>query len=282
MRIGCIIGLALAGCAGGGEDGVLEDSAAALTSPAGPLLEALQGIWRGPTFTIDLAATPDGRLFGRTGQPPADSVRLLFGLTEEGATYRFTSSSGGEVAYTAELVEQAKDGTWRFCAAGGCDALEVAIVVDGGTLSLLTTQSGVRGFSFDAERLREVPDGRFTVGTGEEPDPVLPTLTVETSWVSPENARVVVAVARERCQSGCVTSRVSVVPTSQSSTSEALVFPELHPGTWYVTAFLDRNGNANAATSFQPDGADLFALPDQEVRVEADQTLRLALDTELP
>lgn len=288
MRVVLLAGLM--GCTG--------DQGTGMTIPTGsprgdevidarPLLEALPGLWRDFKTgggELDLAVTEDGWVFGRGLVASGGTRRLRFGLSSDGAHLQDTSTlEGSPVNHTASVVWDG--GTvWSLCGESGCDDLQVDLSVDDKILVITTFVGDDKpDYRFDGQKLEEVPGGELTLHEPDDADPVLPTLTVEASWLEVETvatwARVV--VARGPCQTLCVPSRTfdQLVPSGQLSTTFEI--PELHPGVYYVTAFLDRNRNANGSTSYRPDEADAFELPDRKVIVTTDQTVSVRLTNQL-
>ncbi|MBX2797874.1 MAG: hypothetical protein KTR31_09405 [Myxococcales bacterium] len=251
---------------------------------ATPLLEGLEGVWRdGQARPLDLAEE-DGWLFARAEWPAGEMARWVLGRTDGGAVVRNTSRIAGRDLDLQATLVSSDNGTWRFCEPkGGCSELAIDVTLSGYDLTISTEASGEPAEVYSAQRLRDVPEGTFVDVRVGDPDPTLPTLTVQASIFQPPASSVtaVLAVARSRCQPGCVPSRVLLQSVKAGAKSVSWEVPELHTGLWYVTAFLDQNGNANPSTSYQPDAGDLFALPDRELTLSDDQTLNLDLSLEL-
>lgn len=288
MRVWCVLGLI--GCAGdGGTDDTIpvDSSTPTPTIDARPLLERLEGIWRdfgAGRGELDVAITEDGWVFGRGEVPGGGTRRLRFGWTSEGSHVRDTSMEEDKaVDHTAFLEERTGD-TWTFCGTSGCDALQIDITVDDKTLVMETSVPEEDTTTrLDGLRLADVDGGVLLHHAVSDPDPVLPDLTVTATWLVAETVATWgrVVVARTPCQTGCVPSRTfeQLVPSGQTSTTFEV--PELHPGVYYLTVFLDRNHNANSGTSYRVDAADAFALPDQEVIVTGDVVVPVELINEL-
>lgn len=273
-----------AGCAGGGEPTAPTADTSEVTEPgidATALVEGLVGVWRDSGGPLDLAPTDSGWLFGRS-ESGEGYRRVLVGLTNAGALYRDTSDTDqGAVQHEAEL-RMVDGSTWTFCPDEACEIRRHEVVLDDYDLLIRTIESDATTVRFEGQRLEET-SGRVDEIETDTPEPSLPSLTVQGAWPQAETVATYarIAVSRERCQTGCVPSRTYEQLVPSGALSVDLVVPELHPGTWYVTVFLDRNRNAGPSTSYQPGPGDRFALPDQEVLVTGDVTVPLDLDGEL-
>lgn len=288
---------ALVACTGGGTDGLGSIPTEASGTPsgidAGPWLRELPQMWRGPAsvspwgtsfLTMDLAPTAPGQLFGRADASEG-ALRLLVVNDSEGPALRVAWSSPSASGEIAAVLHDESGGTWQFCAEAGCGAGSITVRIEDQpelVLHLGIEQGGKTVLDWSPYGLADTAP--YEAGVARLDWPVLPTVNATLSWVQPTTtpANAVWVVSRTRCQTGCVASRVSVLEAKVGSTSSPATMPELHPGNYFMTAFLDRNRNATAVSSWQPDAGDLVAIPaDREEVVVGDVSLSFSASGEL-
>ncbi|MEZ4449748.1 MAG: hypothetical protein R3B09_09720 [Nannocystaceae bacterium] len=257
------------------------------------LIQRLGGLWSGtatqtplgtfPLMNMDMRAVGDRLLFSRADLDADNNLRFAFAVeTHEGADVLVFRNGGyflGILRDTrAGLVDhdEAK-GVYHFCALSqGCSYLDALFTFEGPDQLIFDVKvKGAQHVYWDATRVEPstLPDpfpiDDAAIGDGDEPFPEMPSLKVDVTWLMktgmPASAWVI--LTREACdiQSLCYHSRSLVAPVKAGELGATVVFEQIHPGPYRMTAILDRNNNL--AETGLPDTGDGISTPNQMITV---------------
>lgn len=286
---------ALASSSGAETTAVPTTTAAATTGGAQEvagieLMDRLAGLWTGPAtmtplgdfsiMNMDFRAASGHVLFGRVDLDADNNLRFAFEVEDHGAGPQLVYRNGGYflglLRDSRALLESYDGTTWRFCsAAQGCGYIDARFSFPAEDHVLLDVDvKGQQHLTWDAKRseTRALPQpfpSDLAPEASDAPFPTMPTLKVDVTWSGPlaEDGEVWVILATKPCdvQLGCVHSRSLRIAAVAGATAATLLFDQIHPGAYKLTALLDRNGNL-AETLF-PDMGDGLSLPNQDVQV---------------
>ncbi len=254
------------------------------------LMGKLAGLWTGPAtmtplgdfpiMNMDFRAASGHVLFGRVDLDAANNLRFAFEVEDHGAGPQLVYRNGGYflgiLRDSRALLESFDGTTWRFCsAAQGCGYIDARFTFPAEDHVVLDVDvKGQQHLTWDAKRSepRALPEpfpSDLVPDASDAPFPTMPTLKVDVTWSEPlpQDGEVWVILATKPCdvQLGCVHSRSLRAAATAGAVSATLLFDQIHPGAYKMTALLDRNGNL-AETLF-PDMGDGLSLPNQAVQV---------------
>ncbi|MBL9037153.1 MAG: hypothetical protein JNG84_01440 [Archangium sp.] len=267
------------------------------------LMTALAGLWAGPatqtplgafpTMNVDFRPVGSRALFGRVDLDGANALRFGFTVETVNGVRRLTYRNGGyflgilrDMRADLRSVEHGPE-RWRFChVERGCDYIDARFTLsDSTTLVLDVKVRGQQHLLWQATR-REArtvpstfPEQGPWAGSLTDPFPVMPSLEATVSWTTPLPAEREVWISLSATACGftfsCVPSRTLAVKAAAGATRATLTLEQLHLGTYFATAVLDRNGNIR--TLLRPDSGDGVSIPDTSVTVAATGTTRVSL-----
>lgn len=254
------------------------------------LTHRLAGLWSGPgTMTplgdfalmnMDFRAASGHVLFGRVDLDAENNLRFAFEVEDHGAGPQLVYRNGGYflgiLRDSRALLESSDGTTWRFCSATqGCGYIDARFTFSAEDKFVLDVDvKGTQHLWWEATRAetRALPEpfpSDLVPEASDAPFPTMPTLKVDVTWSEPlaQDGEVWVILTTLPCdmQLNCVHSRSLRASATAGATSGTLLFDQIHPGSYKMTAVLDRNGNM-AETLF-PDMGDGLSLPNQDVQV---------------
>lgn len=254
------------------------------------LMHKLSGLWSGSgTMTplgdfalmnMDFRAASGHVLFGRVDLDADNNLRFAFEVEDHGSGPQLVYRNGGYflgiLRDSRALLESSDGTTWRFCSATqGCGYIDAKFTFAGEDKFVLDVDvKGKQHLWWDATRkeTRALPEpfpSDLVPEASDAPFPTMPTLKVDVSWSDAlaQDGEVWVILTTQPCdmQLNCVHSRSLRAAAATGAKSGTLLFDQIHPGSYKLTAVLDRNGNM-AETLF-PDMGDGLSLPNQDVQV---------------
>lgn len=273
-----------ASAAGGGTTGGAQEVAGL------ELMRRLAGLWSGPgTMTplgdfalmnMDFRAASGHVLFGRADLDAANNLRFAFEVEDHGAGPTLVYRNGGYflglLRDSRAALESHEGDTWRFCSATqGCGYIDARFTFAGeDRFKLDVDVKGKQHLTWDATRkeTRALPEPfpvDLTPQASDAPFPTMPTLKVDVTWTEPlaQDGEVWGILTTQPCdiQLKCTHSRSLRAAAASGASAGTLLFDQIHPGTYKLTAVLDRNGNM--AETLLPDAGDGLSLPNQNVQV---------------
>ena len=260
------------------------------------LLTRLGGLWTGtatqtplgtfPRMNMDMRAVGERLLFSRADLDADNNLRFAFAVETHGGDDVLVFRNGGYFLgllrdTRAGLVDHDEAaGVYHFCALGmGCEYLDARFTFEGPDQLIFDVKvKGAQHVYWDATRVeaRTLPDpfpvDAAAIGDGDEPFPAMPSLRVDVNWLMATGgpATVWVILTQEACdlQSLCNHSRSLLRAVPSGSLGESVLFEQIHPGPYRMTAILDRNNNL--AETLVPDTGDGISNPNQMITVAAE------------
>lgn len=262
------------------------------------LMERLAGLWSGPAtqtplgdfalMNVDFRAVDDHAVFGRTDLDAENFLRFAFWIETPAGTDTWIYRNGGFFLgrlrdTRTQLVEHNEQaGTWRFCAVnGGCAYVDALYDFDGDTALVFDVKvRGNQHVLWTASRLEPrtlpspFPVDQTSLGTGTADFPDMATLQVTLTWTTAltQPADAWLLVTQENCSptGTCHVSRSIRAEAAAGAQSAVLTLPQMHHGSYKLTAVLDRNQNME--NTLRPDAPDGVSIPNAAVTVGATGT----------
>ena len=288
------------GSADSGADDADASSGTDNPSPGDTQTEAfmatMAGLWRGPvtsgtsagnfpTMNMDARPADDSTMFARCDLDEGNSLRFAFSVEthdgEDVLVYRNGGYFQGVLRDTRTVLTEhdADANSWRFCAlSGGCRYIDATFSFpESDTLTLDVDVLGMFHIAWTGTRAEtRALDGGFPYnaapGAPDGPFPEMPSLTTTVTWAEPTTGTdtVWVMLMTEPCgitPVGCTPARFLRVTAPKGATSAMLTMDQIHAGTYYALAVVDRNGNL--PSTLIPDSGDSVSIPDTMVVVDA-------------
>jgi hypothetical protein len=295
---GCSNTLPVSSDAGAAIDAGTAPPADSVGATASALSQRLAGLWSGsatqtvlgtfPLMNVDFRPADGHVLFGRTDLDPGDSLRFGFMIETFGGGDTLVYRNGGYFQgllrdMRATLTEHDESrGYYRFChQSGGCGYIDARFTfADPQHLTLDVKVKGNPHLLWQAERRetrdlpRPYPVDSQSQGPGTAPFPTMPALTATVSWPTPlkADADVWLLLSTTACVSAqsCTVSRSLSVAAAAGASSATLTLDQLHAGSYFAVAVVDRNRNLR--TTLAPAPGDSLSNPFQSVDVAAHGT----------
>ncbi|MFL5318903.1 MAG: hypothetical protein ACJ790_04545 [Myxococcaceae bacterium] len=248
------------------------------------LMQKLGGLWSGPAdqtplgsfpvLSMDFRAATPHFLFGRTDIDSQNNLR--FGLsveTYDGAdvlAYRNGGYFQGVLRDSRTKLVDSDGGTYHFCASPqGCGYIDATFSFpnpDSLVFDVRVMGNPHEHWTPTRVETRTLPTpfpaDWTSQGDGSAPWPTMPTLNATVNWTTAlgANADVWIILTTTNCAPSftCKASRQLKTVASAGATTSALSLDQVHPGSYKLTALVDKN--QNFATTLRLDTGDLLAV----------------------
>lgn len=264
---------------------------------ADEFLARLPGLWAAPVtsetsvgdfpvMNMDIRAVAPRTLFSRVDLDSSNNLRFAFGYEDHPEFGRILVYRNGGFFQSVLRDTRTRlvglDGdTWQFCAIdGGCGYIDARFeLTEAGTLDLDVEVLRSHHIHWAPTRVedRSLPAGfpGEAAGTGQDPFAPMPTLNATLAWTNAadEGEEAWLLLFTEPCAvtaGDCNPARFFRATVLAGDTEVVIPFDQIHPGSYYALAVLDRNGNL--ANSLFPDSGDAVSLPNVAVEVAEDGT----------